>query len=284
MLLQHPHQPAAFIGELRHHLGEALLMQPRRHQSEVRLVRRAGQHFLARFQQQFAGIAVVHHLEMRGEAGFQRETAQQRLAEGVDGLDPHAARRIEQPGEQPPRPDSLIGRGVGPSSGASSLSSAASSAVAQSARRAAMRLAISEAAALVKVRQRRRSGGLPASSSASTRSVSTLVLPVPAEAATHTEERGSAARRWRCRDRGHALTPTLSRKGRGRIKAFPLPSEGEGRVGGKLDFIPLPPRPTIRSAEPNARNRYISARGRDGGALHRAWPRHRSGAPVRPSR
>ena len=51
----------------------------------------------------------------------------------------------------------------------------------------AMRLAISAAAALVKVRQRMRAGGVPSSSRRSTRSVSTLVLPVPAEAATQTD-------------------------------------------------------------------------------------------------
>ena len=52
------------------------------------------------------------------------------------------------------------------------------------------------AAALVKVRHRMRPGGEPASSSRSTRSVSTLVLPAPAFADTQAETRGSAARRW----------------------------------------------------------------------------------------
>ena len=58
-----------------------------------------------------------------------------------------------------------------------------------------MRFAISAAAALVKVRQRMRSGGVSASRRLSTRLVSTVVLPVPAEAATQTEAAGSAARR-----------------------------------------------------------------------------------------
>ena len=60
----------------------------------------------------------------------------------------------------------------------------------------AIRSFISAAAALVKVRQRIRCGGVPASIRLSTRSVSTLVLPVPADAATHTEAPGSAAPRW----------------------------------------------------------------------------------------
>ena len=79
------------------------------------------------------------------------------------------------------------------SSQPASLSSAA---VAQSASRSDRRFDISAAAALVKVRQRIFAGGVPASISDSTRSVSTLVLPVPAEAATQTLASGSAAWRW----------------------------------------------------------------------------------------
>ena len=40
-----------------------------------------------------------------------------------------------------------------------------------------------------------RAGSVPSSISRSSRSVSTVVLPVPAEAETQTEARGSAARR-----------------------------------------------------------------------------------------
>ncbi len=58
-----------------------------------------------------------------------------------------------------------------------------------------MRIDISAAAALVKVRQRMRDGWVPASIRRSTRSVSTLVLPVPAEAPTQTEHSGSLALR-----------------------------------------------------------------------------------------
>ena len=63
-------------------------------------------------------------------------------------------------------------------------------------RRSAIRVAISAAAALVNVRQRMFCGRVPASSRLSTRSVRTLVFPVPAEAETQIEVAGSAARRW----------------------------------------------------------------------------------------
>ncbi|GAV36248.1 hypothetical protein ROTAS13_03935 [Roseomonas sp. TAS13] len=73
----------------------------------------------------------------------------------------------------------------------------ASSVTAQRPRRRLSRIAISAAAALVKVRQRMRPGSVPSRSSRrSTRSVSTLVLPEPAEAPTQAERRGSEARRW----------------------------------------------------------------------------------------
>ncbi len=62
----------------------------------------AGQHVLARLGQRVVGVAVVDQLEMRGDRGLQREAAQQRLAEGVDGADPHAAGQVQHLGEQGP--------------------------------------------------------------------------------------------------------------------------------------------------------------------------------------
>ena len=76
-----------------------------------------------------------------------------------------------------------------------SWSSSASSASAQRPSWAARRLRISAAAALVKVRQRIRSGFTPARSSRVTRSVSTLVLPVPALASTQADCAGDVALR-----------------------------------------------------------------------------------------
>ena len=59
------------------------------------------------------------------------------------------------------------------------------------------RVAISAAPALVKVRHRICSGRTPGvSSRRSTRAESTCVLPVPAEAESHTLSRGSTARAW----------------------------------------------------------------------------------------
>ena len=45
-------------------------------------------------------LAVVEHGELRRDAGLEREAAQQALAEGVDRLDPEAARRLERAGEE----------------------------------------------------------------------------------------------------------------------------------------------------------------------------------------
>ena len=58
----------------------------------------AGQHGLARLGQRVGGVAVVHQPEMRRQRRFQREAAQQRLAEGVDRADAHAARAGPAPG------------------------------------------------------------------------------------------------------------------------------------------------------------------------------------------
>ena len=46
------------------------------------------------------GLAVLEDAELRGGAGLQREAADQRLAEGVDGLDAQAARRLQRAGEE----------------------------------------------------------------------------------------------------------------------------------------------------------------------------------------
>ena len=75
-------------------------------------------------------------------------------------------------------------------------SSTLASEAAQSPRRSCRRFAISAAAALVKVRQRIRSGRVPVSRRRVILSIKTRVLPVPALAETHTDCRGSAARAW----------------------------------------------------------------------------------------
>ena len=120
--------------------------------------RGARRSIVARVEQQLGGAALVHHVEVRRDARLEREAAQQRLAEGVDGLDLHAARHIEHAREQPARAACVV------------------AAVALADQRAQLRaqlrvvrgrpsrpafahacgIAISAAAALVKVRQRMR--------------------------------------------------------------------------------------------------------------------------------
>ena len=83
-----------------------------------------------------------------------------------------------------------------PDKSSNSFAKSASSITAQRDSRPAIRVAISAAAALVKVRHRIRSARAPDNNSRSTRSVNTLVLPDPAEAATHTDCSGAEAIRW----------------------------------------------------------------------------------------
>ena len=98
-----------------------------------------------------------------------------------------------------PRLEAVAGRDpaalAGMASARSSASSAESASPTQRPSLACRRSAISAAAALVKVRQRIRPGSAPPSISRSSRSVSSLVLPDPAEAATKAETAGSAASR-----------------------------------------------------------------------------------------
>ncbi len=68
------------------------------------------EHLLA----QRAGLAVLEHREARGDAGLEREAAQQRLAEGVDRLDLQPAGSFERAGEEGAGGGELGGRdGVG---------------------------------------------------------------------------------------------------------------------------------------------------------------------------
>ena len=47
-----------------------------------------------------AGVDVLHESEMRGDGGFEREAAEEGLAEGMDGADAHAAGQVEHGGEE----------------------------------------------------------------------------------------------------------------------------------------------------------------------------------------
>ncbi len=57
---------------------------------------------LARAFQFRARLSRLDELEMRRDGGFQWKTPQKRLAESVDGADPHAARQIQHAREQGP--------------------------------------------------------------------------------------------------------------------------------------------------------------------------------------
>ena len=73
-----------------------------------------GQHLLARLLQQLRRRAFVEHLEVRRDARLQGKAPQERLAEGVDGQDLHAAGRVQHPREELPGAgqDGGIGRVV----------------------------------------------------------------------------------------------------------------------------------------------------------------------------
>ena len=61
------------------------------------------QHVLARLGQRILGVAVLDQFEIGRQPGLQREPAQQRLAERVDGADPHPARQVQHAREKRPR-------------------------------------------------------------------------------------------------------------------------------------------------------------------------------------
>ena len=97
------------------------------------------------------GLAVVEDAELGGDAGLEREAAEQRLAEGVDRLDLEAARGLERPREEGARVGDLLGRDrlVGVAAPSRAARRAASSSIAQPPRVAKSRVCISAAAALV---------------------------------------------------------------------------------------------------------------------------------------
>ncbi len=52
------------------------------------------------FGDKLLGAALVHHFEIRRDAGLDGETAQNGLTESMDGKNAHAARRVENAGEK----------------------------------------------------------------------------------------------------------------------------------------------------------------------------------------
>ena len=105
-------QLAAFGGDFGHQLGETLLRSVAGDDRQ-RLGQRGRfprcstvpgacrvDHGFDRFRERLAGAAFVEHDEFRRHAGFEREAAQQRLAECVDRQDLGAARDVEDARKQ----------------------------------------------------------------------------------------------------------------------------------------------------------------------------------------
>ena len=137
-------------------------------------------------------LAPLERAEARHQPRLGRESGEQALREGVDGLDAKAAAGgVEHLGEQGAARSAQASGPMVLAERHQLLRQARRPSAAPSARAARwIRPAISAAPALVKVRQRIEAGSTPASSSRSTRAVSTWVLPVPAEADSAAWSRG----------------------------------------------------------------------------------------------
>ncbi len=85
-------------GEMVERLGEGIV------------VAGAAEHPVAGDLAEFGGAALVDHGEMRCQAGFEREAAQQRFAERMDGADAQAFGRLDGLGEQFRRAGTLVRR------------------------------------------------------------------------------------------------------------------------------------------------------------------------------
>ena len=87
------------LGEFLHQLAKSLLVHPRGDAADSggkrRIGARAPQDTVARRLQVLGGCALVHHLEVRGNAAFDGEARQQGFAERVNGHDLEPAGRIQ---------------------------------------------------------------------------------------------------------------------------------------------------------------------------------------------
>ncbi len=115
MLGKRSRQTRPLARQLGHEIGEALLVHfsadhaERPGKRSVGVIARAGENVVARLGHQLGGPALVEHPEMRRQPRLERESAQKRLAEGVNGVDLEPARRIQHAGEESTRLGEAIG-------------------------------------------------------------------------------------------------------------------------------------------------------------------------------
>ncbi len=100
-----PPKAASLGGQRRHEVGKTGFMQMagdlrQRPCQRTPVSPGADQDVFTGMAQKFPGIRLVHHRKVRRHTRFQRKPAEKRLAEGVNGLDVHAAGRVQHPREQ----------------------------------------------------------------------------------------------------------------------------------------------------------------------------------------
>ncbi len=103
-LVDHAGQPPAPPQQVAQQVEEGILADMARHFGDggrqPGIVAGCGQRLLEDAGQQLARSRLVGDREMRRHSGLDREAGEERLAEGVDGLDAHPARRVEDAGEE----------------------------------------------------------------------------------------------------------------------------------------------------------------------------------------
>ena len=115
-----PGEAAARPGQLSHELGEGGFVNvggdvgQGRGQESVPGRVGPGEDLFPGRRQHFLGVPFLEDGEVGRDSGLQREAPEQGLAEGVDGLDVHAAGRVQHLGEQVARPAADVVVGLAP--------------------------------------------------------------------------------------------------------------------------------------------------------------------------
>ena len=114
---QHALQATTFAGKLAHDLAKGtfadLTSHDRQGMGQIIITAGSGecQDLFLHIGHGFSGCAIIHDFKMRRQTGFQRKAAQQRLAEGMNGLDFHSARCIQHTGKKLARADGFVATG-----------------------------------------------------------------------------------------------------------------------------------------------------------------------------